>query len=396
LTCPAQACCPCCRQKSGKTPLQRLLGNGLGASLGKKAIKIAVFAFFTSLTIGGIIGSTKIEVDADVNDFIPAGSYLKDYFSDSKTYFSEYGDSVEIYSKDTINLVTNDSVFLAAVEAFRTNEYIVEESVRSWVTDFHADNADVTSGNYVSTLVSWLEEDGSQYKNDVVFDNADAPTSIVTSRVHGNHLKMDKSRQSVKAMDSLRADLRAVPGNEDDEIFAYGREWLNYEQYKTIANEALRNVTVTLAACFVIIAILVVEVKTVLSVFLALCMIFVNIVGYMHFWKLNIDSVTVIMLVIALGLAVDYSAHIGRAYLEKTGTPDERIIRTLEDMGVAVWNGAMSTFMAVMILGSSDSYVFQTFFKQLFLCITLGLSHGLIFLPVLLSVLKPKPYEEAH
>ena len=123
-------------------------------------------------------------------------------------------------------------------------------------------------------------------------------------------------------------------------------------------------------------------------------MIFVNIVGFMHFWGLSIDSVTVIMLVIALGLAVDYSAHIGRAYLEKRGTPDERIVRTLEDMGVAVWNGAMSTFMAVMILGSSSSYVFMTFFKQLFLCITLGLAHGLIFLPVLLSLLKPAPYAE--
>jgi predicted RND superfamily exporter protein len=197
-------------------------------------------------------------------------------------------------------------------------------------------------------------------------------------------------------MDSLRADLAAVTGNEDGDIFAYGRDWLNYEQYKSIANEAVRNVTVTLAACLVIIAILVVEIKTVISVFLALCMIFVNIVGYMHFWGLSIDSVTVIMLVIALGLAVDYSAHIGRAYLEKLGTPDERVVRTLEDMGVAVWNGAMSTFMAVLILGSSDSYVFQTFFKQLFLCIVLGLTHGLIFLPSLLSLLNPKPYAEAH
>ena len=171
---------------------------------------------------------------------------------------------------------------------------------------------------------------------------------------------------------------------------------MDYEQYKTIDAEAIRNISVTLAACLAIITILIVDPKTVFAVFLALSMIFVNIVGFMHFWGLSIDSVTVIMLVIALGLAVDYSAHIGRAYLEKRGTPDERIVRTLEDMGVAVWNGAMSTFMAVMILGSSSSYVFMTFFKQLFLCITLGLAHGLIFLPVLLSLLKPAPYAEAR
>jgi predicted RND superfamily exporter protein len=39
------------------------------------------------------------------------------------------------------------------------------------------------------------------------------------------------------------------------------------------------------------------------------------IIGYMHFWGLSIDSITVIMLVIALGLAVDYSAHIGRSFM---------------------------------------------------------------------------------
>ena len=62
-------------------------------------------------------------------------------------------------------------------------------------------------------------------------------------------------------------------------------------------------------------------------------------------------------------------------------------------MGPAVFHGAMSTFLAVMVLSGSISYVFITFFKQLFLCITLGLAHGLILLPVLLSLANPKPHD---
>ena len=394
LTCSPQACCSCCNTKDEKSIMQRVLGKGLGGQITKKKVKYGVLSFFTALTVGGIIGATKMQVDADVNDFIPDGSYLKDYFSDLRTYFARYGDPVEIYTTSSINLLADDSVLRAATAAFKQNEYVVEASVSSWVDDFYTYRTANSQALNSANLRTWLAGAGSRFKNDVVFN--DDNTAIVSSRVHGNHVKVDKSKDNVKSMDSLRADLAAVTGNEDGDIFAYGRDWLNYEQYKSIANEAVRNVTVTLAACLVIIAILVVEIKTVISVFLALCMIFVNIVGYMHFWGLSIDSVTVIMLVIALGLAVDYSAHIGRAYLEKLGTPDERVIRTLEDMGVAVWNGAMSTFMAVLILGSSDSYVFQTFFKQLFLCIVLGLTHGLIFLPTLLSLLNPKPYAEAH
>ena len=114
----------------------------------------------------------------------------------------------------------------------------------------------------------------------------------------------------------------------------------------------------------------------------------------MQVWGLNIDNVTVIMLVIALGLAVDYSAHIGRNFLEKHGHPNDRMRLTLQDMGVAVFHGAMSTMVAVLVLGSSDSYVFMTFFKQLFLCISLGLAHGLILLPVCLSLCNPNPYDD--
>jgi hypothetical protein len=41
-------------------------------------------------------------------------------------------------------------------------------------------------------------------------------------------------------------------------------------------------------------------------------------------------------------------------------------------------NGAISTLLAVLVLGSSQSYVFVTFFRQLFLCIVFGLAHGLV------------------
>ena len=38
------------------------------------------------------------------------------------------------------------------------------------------------------------------------------------------------------------------------------------------------------------------------------------------------------------------------------------------------------------------SYVFKTFFKIFFLVVSCGLFHGMVFLPVLLSLLGPKPH----
>jgi len=41
----------------------------------------------------------------------------------------------------------------------------------------------------------------------------------------------------------------------------------------------------------------------------------------------------------------------------------ERAHATLRDIGPAVWNGGLSTFLAVLLLAFSSSYVFKTFFK---------------------------------
>ena len=51
-------------------------------------------------------------------------------------------------------------------------------------------------------------------------------------------------------------------------------------------------------------------------------------------------------------------------------------------MGVAVFNGAVSTFLAVLLLSGSPATC-SSRFCQLFLCIVFGLAHGLVLLPVL-------------
>ena len=59
-------------------------------------------------------------------------------------------------------------------------------------------------------------------------------------------------------------------------------------------------------------------------------------------------------------------------------------------MGPAVLNGGLSTLIAFILLLSSDSYFFLTFFKIFFLVVLFGLFHGLLFLPVLLSLISSK------
>jgi hypothetical protein len=68
------------------------------------------------------------------------------------------------------------------------------------------------------------------------------------------------------------------------------------------------------------------------------------------------------------GLVVDYSAHIAHAFVLSTGTSAERSVKALERMGPSVFNAIVSTMLAVIVLSTSETFIFQTFFRSL--CLT--------------------------
>ena len=45
----------------------------------------------------------------------------------------------------------------------------------------------------------------------------------------------------------------------------------------------------------------------------------INIGGLIYWWSLTIDTVTSIIMILAIGLAVDYSAHIGHNFMTHDG-----------------------------------------------------------------------------
>ena len=130
-------------------------------------------------------------------------------------------------------------------------------------------------------------------------------------------------------------------------------------------------------------------------VFACVIMTLVEIVGYLHFWNMTIDIISCVSIVLAIGLCVDYSVHITHRFLSEHGSRDERVVSTLQNIGPAVFNGGFSTFLAFILLAGSKSHVFSSFFKIFFLVVTFGLYHGLVFLPVLLSLFGPSPLTSA-
>lgn len=84
----------------------------------------------------------------------------------------------------------------------------------------------------------------------------------------------------------------------------------------------------------------------------------------MQRWGLTIDLVSCIGLELAVGLCVDYAAHVGHTFLTTTaGDRNERVLETILHIGAAVLYGGGSTLLALVMLANSEAYTFNAFFK---------------------------------
>lgn len=112
-----------------------------------------------------------------------------------------------------------------------------------------------------------------------------------------------------------------------------------------------------------------------------------GVVGYMALWDINLDSISMINLIMCTGFSVDFTAHICYAYMaSKAKTPDEKVSECLYSLGLPICQGSFSTILGVIALLLADSYIFSVFFKMVFMVIFFGAMHGLFLLPVLLSL----------
>jgi len=112
--------------------------------------------------------------------------------------------------------------------------------------------------------------------------------------------------------------------------------------------------------------------------------------GLLQIAGVSIKGVSYIATVMSIGLLVDFLIHVLIRYYESTETIRiEKVRDTLKTVGVSVLIGNMSTFLGVIPLVFSASDVFFTIYVSFMGLIVVGAAHGLILLPVLLSIMGP-------
>uniref|UniRef100_A0A183VBW7 Patched domain-containing protein 3 n=1 Tax=Toxocara canis TaxID=6265 RepID=A0A183VBW7_TOXCA len=161
------------------------------------------------------------------------------------------------------------------------------------------------------------------------------------------------------------------------------------DQYIELKPALIRNCILALISMLIVSFIMIPNYGAAFAIAGAICSIDVGVVGYMTFWGVRLESVSMITVIMSIGFAVDLSAHIGYAYVKAHGDRKKKAIEALETIGWPVFLGAFSTVVGILVLVTVDAYIVQIFFKTIFLVIVFSMMHGLIFLPVLLTFVLP-------
>ena len=165
-----------------------------------------------------------------------------------------------------------------------------------------------------------FSSDGAQYKTSFKFSdelrcNSPAPT-ITASKFVVKFTPLITPDEHIPAVRGLNTMLReSMSPYNISHHFVYG----SWETDIIIGGELGRNILLSMACVVVVTLLLLCNLTVCLTVVTMVAMTLTNVVGYLHYWDSTIDIMSSIAVVLSIGLSVDYSVHIGHAYLVAEG-----------------------------------------------------------------------------
>uniref|UniRef100_T1KCZ8 SSD domain-containing protein n=1 Tax=Tetranychus urticae TaxID=32264 RepID=T1KCZ8_TETUR len=370
----------------------------LAAALNRPIIKcLVIFIFLIYLAIG-IYGCTELKEGLDRRKLSRDDSYSVAFYDYEDRFFREYPYRIQVVINDTLNYADprDQEKVEKMLSTFESSPYVGNRSMtESWLRAYleflnqedsflflQALNVSEKGDFYRGLRDVFLKFPMTEaFRNDVVF-NEDGSEIIASRFMIQTHNIKDANMEK----DMLIA-LRSLASQSSLNVTIFHQLFIFFDQFILVREISLQTITVAAIVMMVISMMFIPSLSCAIWVAFSIISIEVGVIGYMTLWNVNLDSISMINLIMCIGFSVDFSAHISYAYIS-CGEPTaaERVRTALYSLGLPIFQGSVSTILGIIALAFAPSYVFLVFFKTVFLVMLFGATHGVLLLPVLLSL----------
>ncbi|KAF8897303.1 patched family-domain-containing protein [Infundibulicybe gibba] len=412
---------------SGLGRIARFIRRHYAPFLLKPIVKGTVLIIFAGVFVASIISMQHIQLGLDQRLALPSDSYLVPYFNNLDAYL-EVGPPVYFVSQDIDvtgrsgqqalcgRFTTCDDYSIANLleaERKRPESSFISEPSASWIDDFfgwldpgkesccRVRKADpsVFCGErererfcqpcYLGKVPAWnitmdgLPED-EEFMRYASFGAALSvgDDEIIASHFRTFHSPLKTQGDFINAFAAAHRIADDITQRTGSTVFPYSLFYVFFDQYAHII-AMTQEVWDWPGICPRGVVALTV----------------VTVMGVMAVWGISLNAISLVNLVISLGIAVEFCAHIARAFMSAgSGLPvdhpagqkerDERMWTALVDVGPSVLSGITFTkLIGMSVLALTRSKLLEVYYFRMWLTLIIsGALHGLVLLPVVLSI----------
>ncbi|KAF9468969.1 patched family-domain-containing protein [Collybia nuda] len=447
---------------SGLGRIARFIRRHYAPFLLKPIVKGFVMIIFGGAFIASVISMQHIELGLDQRLALPSDSYLVSYFDNLDAYLN-VGPPVYFVSTDVDvtkrtgqqalcgRFTTCQEFSLTSVleaERQRPESSFISEPTASWIDEFLGwldplkeeccrvrksdpgvfctarDPARLCQPCYKGKVPAWNITMNGLPENEEFMRYLDqwvkSPTTeecplagkasfgsalsigqdeVIASHFRTFHSPLKSQRDFVNAFQAAHRVAEDISQRTGTTVFPYSLFYVFFDQYAHIVATTQEVLGLGLASVLIVTALLLGSWRTSTIVTGVVALTVVTVMGIMPLWGISLNAISLVNLVISLGIAVEFCAHIARAFMSAgSGLPvdhpagqkerDERMWTALVDVGPSVLSGITFTkLIGMSVLALTRSRLLEIYYFRMWLTLIIsGALHGLVLLPVVLSI----------
>ncbi|XP_022227646.2 patched domain-containing protein 3 [Drosophila obscura] len=376
--------------------LMAFFKDKMSAVINNKWCKIIIILAFASYLVGACYGITQIKEGLERRKLSRADSYSVEFFDREDDYYREFPYRMQVIIAGPLNY--SDPLVQEQVEnltstlehtSYVTSKRYTESWLRSFLSFLERNNELLNATiddeqSFIDAVKEHWLFPGNPFSLDVRFNDDD--TQIIASRFLIQAVNITDTNHEKEMVRDLRKICRDSPLNAS----IFHPYFVFFDQFELVRPVSLQAMVIGALIMMIISFIFIPNILCSLWVAFSVISIELGVAGYMALWDVNLDSISMINLIMCIGFSVDFTAHICYTYMSsKKRSPKARVREALHSLGLPIIQGSSSTILGIVALLLAQSYIFLVFFKMVFLVVFFGAMHGLFLLPVLLSLFGP-------